>query len=352
MQKFSSCSEVFIHVRSPSNIALVKYWGKKDNQLPLNPSLSMTLENCFTEMRLTLAPGASYWSDVLDFRFEGRKAQGFLPKIEKFLTHAQQKYSFLTQLSAFKLESSNSFPHSAGIASSASAFSALAFALEHLFASICAGEYQPRAASELARMGSGSACRSIGPGLQLWGNLGQEHGSDLYALTLDFHESLQGMRNSVLILDSSEKAVSSSQGHALMNKHPFREARIRQANENILQAIKYSQSGDFSALGKIIEDEALTLHAMMMTSSPSFILLSPNSLKAIELIRSYRQSSGVGVFFTIDAGPNMHVLYLAKDATRVKSELLSQLRSLCQQGMIIDDVMGEGAQLLEMRIED
>jgi len=153
--------------RSPSNIAIVKYWGKHGVQLPQNPSVSFTLDAAHTDTSVTFIPKAVISRDIsIDFYFEGESNEAFANKIVKFLDSLDSEFSFLRDYD-FKIESSNSFPHSSGIASSASAMSALALCLcsiERLLTNTQGNSIDfLRKASHIARLGSGSAARSVYP---------------------------------------------------------------------------------------------------------------------------------------------------------------------------------------------
>ena len=150
--------------RSPSNIAIVKYWGKHGNQLPNNPSISFTLNNCYTETKVTYSKNENPNGIEMDFYFEGKENQAFKAKIEKFIQENKEHFTFLDGLH-LNIESYNSFPHSSGIASSASSMSALILCL----LGIKDKEINLQEASFLSRLASGSAARSVYPTMTLWG---------------------------------------------------------------------------------------------------------------------------------------------------------------------------------------
>ena len=127
-----------------------------------------------------------------------------------------------------------------------------------------------------------------------------------------------------------------------MDGNPFAEARYAQAKNRLQQLIPALKTGDLNTFGRIVEDEALTLHALMMASNPSFLLLKPNSLAIIERIREWRAETGHPVFFTIDAGPNIHLLYPEDLFTDVRGSLIEDLKEFCQDGLTIADFVGDG----------
>ena len=332
--------------KCPSNIALVKYWGKRDFQKPMNPSLSFVLQNAYTETSVELHKDGN--QKVL-FYFEGKPGP-FGERIKKYLEHVSGKLPWINKYN-FTIYSKNSFPHSAGIASSASSFGALALCLTEFDFSFSGRETGSadfwREASELARMGSGSACRSVYSGFSIWGQTQLfESSSDDFAIRLTDGVSpiFQGLRDAILLVDSGKKEVSSSAGHQLMEQHIYQRSRIAQATENVNELYLALISGDQQKFVQVVEAEALSLHAMMMTSSPSFILLKPNSLEIMNRIRRFREKTQIPVCFTIDAGPNIHLLYFQDNELDVKAFIDRELLQFCEDGNWIDDRIGSGPQ--------
>lgn len=330
--------------KCPSNIALVKYWGKRDFQKPMNPSLSFVLQNAYTETSIELHKDGE---QKVTFCFDG-KASPFGERIEKYLEHLSGKLHWISKYN-FTIHSRNSFPHSAGIASSASSFGALALCLTELDFSFAGKPIETadfwKEASELARMGSGSACRSVYSGFSIWGQTQLfESSSDDFAIRLTDGVSavFRGLRDAILLVDSGKKEVSSSAGHQLMEQHIYQRSRIAQAFENVNELYLSLLSGDQEKFVSVVESEALSLHAMMMTSNPSFILLKPNSLEIINRIRLFREKTQIPVCFTIDAGPNIHLLYFQDNELDVKAFIDRELLQFCEDGNWIDDCIGSG----------
>lgn len=335
--------------RSPSNIALVKYWGKFGDQLPQNPSLSLTLAASFTDTMLEYSfKEATDTTIDLEFFFHGERKEAFETKIKAFLERLLPFYPFLGQLS-LSIHSGNSFPHSAGIASSASSMSALALCLcsleDHLFGTLSdAGAFDQKA-SYLARLGSGSACRSIFPYASVWGVTSDiPNSANEYAVAAEhiLHDTFKDLHDDILIVSKEEKQVSSRAGHELMEGNPFAQARYAQARKHLSLLIEALKSGDLPAFGKIVEDEAMALHALMMSSNPSYMLMHPNSLAIIEKVREYRADTGHQVYFTLDAGPNVHLLYPGESIHEVRSFIESDLKKYCEEEYYIQDWVGEG----------
>lgn len=331
-----------ISYTAPSNIAFVKYWGKKNRQEPMNPSISMTLDSCHTKMDMKISRKKGQ-ETLVKFLFEGAESQVFQKRISNYLDSIQDKLPWLDDYE-LEIESRNSFPHSSGIASSASAFAALAACLADFDAELKNHDFDPLFASELARLGSGSACRSIYPGFALWGKDGHTSSSTNHnAIQLsDVHPSFDDLCDSILIVSSSSKKVKSSAGHSLMNTHIFNELRYEQARDNYKDIINAMRQGDFKTFGEILENEALTLHALMMTSTPSFILLEPNSLNIINKVREFRDKTNTDLYFTIDAGPNIHLIFPGNISTIVNKFIKEELLQFCEDRFYIEDRIGRG----------
>jgi len=335
---------------APSNIALVKYWGKKEHQIPANPSLSFTLNHCKTITTLKFEPKTEK-SISFDLLFEGQPKESFRPKIQKYFERIQDLCPYILDYH-FTIDTHNTFPHSSGIASSASGMAALSaniIALEKLVNPHQTEEYYQQKASLLARLGSGSACRSIKGNIVVWGETASiENSSDLFGVEFPYgvHDVFQNYQDSILLVDKGEKQVSSTVGHELMHNHPFATQRFEQAHTNISQLKDILKSGNLEQFIALVESEALTLHAMMMTSMPYFILMKPNTLEIINQIWKFREATKVPVCFTLDAGANVHVLYPEKYKTEVQSFIENQLSGHCQNGQFIHDEMGFGAQLI------
>lgn len=334
----------------PSNIAIVKYWGKRGNQIPCNPSVSMTLSEAYTCAELDITDKVKDVDIELSFLFDGLEHQVFGGRVEEYI-RKNAKYCPLFKEYAVRINSYNSFPHSTGIASSASAFGAIALAL--LDAQVGYGlidnkEFFSRA-SELARLGSGSACRSIYGGYTVWGYHPEIKGSsDRYAIKVnEVHGNFKNMRDAILLVDSTPKKVGSSAGHAMMKDHPYAESRFRQANEHAERMMKILSDGDFEEFINIAESEALTLHAMMMTSDNYYLLMKPGTIWAIEQIIGFREETKIPVCFTLDAGPNVHLLYPQRFEEKVEVFINKELKKSLK-GVIFDKI-GEGPEKLNCK---
>lgn len=329
--------------QSPSNIALVKYWGKKGKQLPQNPSISFTLSQCRTETSVFYEKSDRF---SLDFSFDGKPNPAFQSKIENFLLEQKDFFPFLNQLD-LRIQSTNTFPHSSGIASSASSMSALVMCLLDIeSAAKGLGAVDRTKASYFSRLASGSACRSVFPKMALWGATeALKESSDEYAVSLenDIAPIFKDFRDSILIVNDAPKEVSSRAGHSLMDTNPYATTRYAMARQNIVLLLKALKAGDLETFIRITESEAMQLHALMMCSEPSFVLMKPNTLKIIDSLRSFRKEMDIPLCFTLDAGPNVHILYPAQHAEMVERFIMDELESYCTSGQWISDQVGEGA---------
>ncbi|QMU63039.1 MAG: diphosphomevalonate decarboxylase [Flavobacteriaceae bacterium] len=335
--------------QTPSNIALVKYWGKTEPQIPKNASVSFTLNNCHTITSIDFVKKKK--SDLVHFElyFEGKKKDDFKPKIATFFKRITTYCPYIFDYEMV-IRSENSFPHSSGIASSASGLSAIAMclmSLEKLLTGEGASEdFIKRKASFLARLGSGSASRSIEGPVVVWGEHPEIEGSsNLFGTKFnnEVHPVFGNYQDTILLVDTGEKQVSSTLGHNLMHNHPFARQRFQQANENLSQLKQILIQGNTDDFITLVESEALALHAMMLTSDPYFILMKPNTLKIINEIWEYRKKQDSTVCFTLDAGANVHVLYPENEKENILQFIENQLSKYCKKNQYICDHVGLGA---------
>jgi diphosphomevalonate decarboxylase len=329
--------------QSPSNLAIIKYWGKKGLQEPVNPSVSFSLEASTTTTRVTISPreGGGF-----SFRLANKKIPAFQEKIKRFLNLIRFRLPIINHY-FLDIESTNTFPHSAGIASSASAMSALAFCLTDLQQQTSRqNNTHISEVSSIARIGSGSAARSVYGGWNLWGRLPEvPESSDNYAIPVPVNKRIfQTLKDDILIISSRTKPVSSSAGHTLMDHHPYRQGRISQARENALKLLKHLQNGNLEGFIEVTESEALSLHALMMSSTPAYMLMLPNSMIIIDKIRTFRKKKDIPVTFTLDAGPNIHMLYPEEFSSEILEWQQKQIKPLCKNGCILHDTVGKGPQ--------
>ncbi|RZJ40117.1 MAG: diphosphomevalonate decarboxylase [Chryseobacterium sp.] len=335
----------------PSNIALIKYWGKYENQIPANPSISYTLNNCKTNTTIEFLANEPF--SVQTFLSANEEVK-FGEKIEKYFKNIEKYLPWILK-GKYIIKTENTFPHSSGIASSASGFGAIAKCLMRLDEKF--SNYPPESsmindqssfvlkkASFLARLGSGSACRSLYNGLVVWGKSDEVEGSsDLFAVKYpdtEIHEIFRDFNDWVLLIHEGVKSVSSTVGHGLMNTNPYAERRFQEARENFVPMKEILKNDDMNAFIKLVEHEALTLHAMMMMSDPAFILMKTGTLEVINKIWDFRRETSLPLFFTLDAGANVHLLFPSDGSEeKIKTFIETELLQHTQKNGVVKDVM-------------
>ncbi|MEL6952396.1 MAG: diphosphomevalonate decarboxylase [Pseudomonadota bacterium] len=290
--------------RAPANIALAKYWGKRDKalNLPMNSSLSISLARWGTRTRI--AP-----SDRDQLHFNGQALSTDDPaakRIWEFVNLYRQGLE-----APLAIETDNTIPTAAGLASSASGFAALTRALDIAFASNLALE----TLSELARFGSGSATRSFWHGFVRWDRGAQADGSDSFARLLP--QDWPEFRIALLPVDTGPKAQSSRQGMGHTFKtSPLYTAWPDRAEADCAEVQAQIKARDFNALGRVVEANALAMHATMLAARPALSYLQPSSWSLLERLWIAR-SEGLEAYATADAGPNIKLIFLAESQADV-----------------------------------
>lgn len=317
-----------------ANIALVKYWGRSDPELnlPLTSSVSMTVDGLVT--RTTVETDPSLARDEL--RINGA-AQGGAPlaRVVRHLDHLRKRAGE----SVFcRVASENNFAASAGLASSASAFAALTVAG---FAAL-GTKVDEREASTFARLGSGSAARSILGGFVEW-RAGTRH-EDSYAEQVAPASHLD-LHDVVVVLSEGEKKVGSQEGHALAGTSPLNEGRMARVPALLHEVREGIRQRDVDRLGAAAEEDAYLMHAVMMTSRPSLLYWAPETVAGLHAVRRWRED-GVSVWATIDAGPNLHLLCHARDAPTVARRAREELGAT----NVLDNGPGQGARLVDRHL--
>lgn len=336
-----------VSAECPSNIALIKYWGKYPQQIPANPSISYTLSHCKTITKMEFKAGENF--SVKTF-LSDKEEPKFAEKIEKYFRNIEPYLPWILK-GSFIINTENTFPHSSGIASSASGFGAIAkclMAIDEAFSQ--QQENHLKKASFLARLGSGSACRSLYDGLVVWGETSEITGSsDLFAVKYpddEIHSVFRNFNDWVLLIHEGQKSVSSTVGHGLMNTNPYAERRFQEARENFIPLKEILKTGDLERFITLVEHEALTLHAMMMMSQPAFILMKTGTMEVINKIWNFRKETNLPLFFTLDAGANVHLLFpsegeklSAKNFQQITNFIESELLPHTQNGGVVKDKM-------------
>lgn len=294
------------------NIAFIKYWGNcdPDTRIPANGSISMNLDGLFS--RTTVSFDAALLSDEL--LLGGQVQSGAsLKRVSAFLDTVRSIAHFETYA---RVVSENNFPMGAGIASSASAFAALSMA-----ASQAAGlKLNERQLSQLARTGSGSACRSIPGGFVEWVVAGCEADSVAQTIAPPEHWDLV---DCVALISHAHKHTGSTEGHALAYTSLLQTARVADASRRLDKCRNAIIQRDFDSLAAIVELDSNLMHAVMMTSQPPIMYWQPATIAVMQAVTEWRQS-GFPACYTIDAGPNVHVLCLAEAAEQA-THLLRQV---------------------------
>ncbi len=308
-------------IRSPSNIAFIKYWGQRNSSLvlPSNDSFSMNLSNCYTDITVERVEDPS----VKEMIIKEFKTDEYTPatnaEMQKVLAYydVAKKYLGVANDTGFRIRSANSFPKKAGIASSASFFSAMALAFTKIFGK----DLDKKQLSILARLsGSGSACRSIPDGFSWW--KASDNSEESYAESIEAPDYWD-LRDIVLVLSFDEKKVSSAEGHQGAQTSRYFNIR-QQALTSTLQETKNAfQMKDFTAFGTLIEQEAINFHSILMTQVPPLFFWSESTVRCIKEIVKLRED-GLEGFFTIDAGENIHLICEGKNEAGFSEYFLKQ----------------------------
>ncbi|HEY5983322.1 MAG TPA: diphosphomevalonate decarboxylase [Anaerolineales bacterium] len=291
------------------NIAFIKYWGNRDDalRLPANGSISMNLDGLYTRTTVSFQRSLPFDELIIN----GREVTGHaLDRVSAMLDLVRERAGSKAQA---EVVSENNFPSGAGVASSASAFAALAVA-----ASTAADLKLTQAElSRLARRGSGSACRSIPGGFSEW-SMG-EGDEDSFAVTIAAPDHW-ALTDCVAIVSEAHKPTGSTQGHAIAGTSPLQSARLADAPRRLDLCRRAVLDRDFGMLTQIVELDSDMMHAVMMTSKPALHYWVPTSLAAMNAVRQWR-ADGLPVCSTVDAGANVHVICPSEHASEVASRL-------------------------------
>lgn len=310
-----------IKIKSPANIAFIKYWGQRDKDLilPYNDSFSMNLSSCYTLLQveyLSLKTSQLWVKNYQekDYQLADKKL------MEKLIKYYYKVKAFLSSRNDFnfRIFSENSFPIKAGIASSASFYSALAVAFVYGFLKKLPDK---KTLSVIARLsGSGSACRSVPDGFSWWQRGKDSLSSYGYSIASPSFWELVDM---VLILNKKEKLTGSSEGHLLAETSPFFLNRINSVKERLKKIKKAFFEKNFDTFGQLLEEETLSLHMVMMTQKPPLYYWSGKTVEVIKKIVDLRTKKK-RCYYTIDAGENIHLICLKKDKNEVYDYFINQ----------------------------
>lgn len=315
--------------RAHTNIALIKYWGKKNAELrlPLMSSLSMTLDAFYSETSLETGQQNEFYLN------NQKQSDQSAQRVFKYLHKLQDRFGL--PYDALKVSSINHVPTAAGLASSSSAFAALA-------ASFCAYydlDVDRKMLSRLARIGSGSASRSIYGGFAIW-QKGHDDKSS-YAYPLDEKPAMD-LHLLAVELDQKPKKLSSTKGMQAAQNSPFFQPWLARNDAELNDMIAAIKNNDFTKLGSLAELNANEMHAINLTAQPEFTYFEPNTIKAIKLVEELRQQ-GIECYYTIDAGPNVKILTPLKNIKEIKKLFLSEFSNV----KIINASFGPGVSILD-----
>lgn len=288
--------------QAPANIALIKYMGKKDrsSNLPDNASLSYTLNNLLSTVRLEpIVQSSDLWQPLIDSELDSSFSIAKAGQ-ERFIAHLQRLKEYFSYSGNFLIQSNNNFPHGSGLASSASSFAALtrcaASALSDLTGkALPSVEEQAR----LSRLGSGSSCRSFYSPWALW------DGESVRDLDLPYAE----LYHQVIIISNKEKAVSSSEAHKRVQTSPLYKSRLERVDERLHQLLNALNTKNWANIYRFCWDDFQEMHELFSSCSDSFSYITQESTDLLSKLSRLWEKESDGPIVTMDAGPNIHLLY-------------------------------------------
>lgn len=336
---------------APANIAFIKYWGKSDEaqRLPVNSSVSMNLSEAYTTTTVEFSKQLSH--DDIIFLSDDSSANNKRPhkvnelenstnrkEVDRVISHLDRIRTRFQVNERAKVMTKNSFPAGAGIASSASGFAALSVASTAALGQ----KMSEKELSILARLGSGSACRSIPDGFVLW-----EKGtsSDTSFARSIFPSSHWKILDIIAVVEKAGKKVSSSEGMTGVRTSPFFQARLQTLPPRMATLVEAIKKKDFAIFGSTAEEECLNMHAVMMTQDPPAFYWNDNTVKIMLEIMNWR-TQGLSAYFTIDAGPNVHVMCEEKE----RDIILGKIQQISGVERIIVNCPAIGAHLVDAHL--
>lgn len=313
------------------NIAFIKYWGNRDENLriPANGSISMNLAGLFTRTSVTFSPELKTDTLVLN----GKPADpSALRRVSRFLDFIR---GFAKTGWHAEVVSENNFPIGTGLASSAAAFAALSLA-----ATAALGlTLTEQELSRIARLGSGSACRSIPGGFVEWQAGTCHEDSFAFSIAPATHWDLV---DCIAVVSSGHKTTGSTEGHSLANTSPLQPARVADAPHRLEKVRRAILEREFATFAEVVEQDSTIMHAVMMTSTPPLFYWQPVSLEIMQKVSQWR-AEGIPCCYTLDAGPNVHVITMSSSAP----EVTSRLNSIPGVKQVLQATPGGPAQLVE-----
>jgi diphosphomevalonate decarboxylase len=292
-----------------ANIAFIKYWGNRDNTLriPMNGSISMNLDGLYTRTTVSFQPSLPFDELIInghEIRGAGLERISYMLDIIRDMAKLHERAEVMTE---------NNFPSGAGIASSASAFAALALAGSKAAGLSLSGPELSR----LARRGSGSASRSIPGGFVEWQAGTGDEDSFAFSIAQPEHWNLV---DCVAIVSASHKKTGSTEGHGIAATSPLQAARVADAPRRLDMCRKAILERDFNSFASIVELDSDMMHAVMMTSTPALRYWKSASLEVMNCVRQWR-TDGIPACYTVDAGPNVHVICTETESQMIENRL-------------------------------
>lgn len=311
--------------KAHANIALIKYWGKKDDELflPFTSSLSLTLDQLYTITSVEIDEALTEDIFVLNGVVQDKNET---MKISKFVDFFRKNNRFV------RIESFNSFATAAGLASSASGYAALAKALNHEFG----WNYSNQELSRITRKGSGSATRSLFGGFAVW-QTGNDESSYGYPLNIDMDIVMV-----IGVVNDTKKSQSSrSMMKTTVTQSAYFKAWVQQSEIDYKEMMTAVERRDLVRIGKIAERNAMMMHATLLANEVPFFYLQPKSLEIIQLVQELREQ-GVLAYYTMDAGPNVKII----TNSNYQEQVIKQLTAILDDKQIIIAKPGPGATVL------
>jgi diphosphomevalonate decarboxylase len=328
-----------ITVRVSSDVALLKYWGVRNAELrlPANTNLSMVLDALYTTTTVEFLPSLLEDEILIDDQKREREIDRVKMHLDRIRRIAQEK-GIIHQPIFAKVVSENNFPKSTGLSSSASAFAALSVAATKALGL----ELSQKELSILSRFASGSSCRCVCGGFVEWKSA--ENSDDSYAETIFPRHQLE-ICDLITIVSTSEKKLSSTEGHQLALSSPFFATRLQRIDDKLMQMKRAIKNKEFQLLGELVEAEALEFHSILLTSQPPQLLLEPGTVSVMQQVQKLRQR-GIPVYFTVNTGFNIHVLTLPEFTQQV----LSSVKNLKEVQKVILSSVGDGPKFLKKHL--
>ncbi|HVZ11566.1 MAG TPA: diphosphomevalonate decarboxylase [Patescibacteria group bacterium] len=313
---------------APSNIAFIKYWGKKDEvlRLPENASIAMCLSNLLTTTTVEFDESLKEDEVTIDGEKDAKKSKRVSGHLDLIREIAKIK-------ARATVVSKNNFPSGTGLSSSASGFAALTLA----GVSAAGLDLSEKELSIIARKGSGSACRSIPSGFVEWQDADRDDMSFAYSI---YPQDFWDIADVVVVVSNEKKYISTTEGHKSANANPFMKVRLERIGEKIKRIKKIMDEKNFKEFGELVEAEALELHSIMLTSDPPLLYWLPNTVLIMNFVRKLRES-GLPVYFTINTGQDVHLIIEGKNVKK----LISEIEKIEQVKNIIVNHPGQGTHL-------